>query len=380
MSQNEIILVVKTMFKNKRTRVLTIVLGLSLVLSVFQNCSDVSFSTAQKSTDPGPGTQGTLSATQNFTFGPVTNKIDILVVVDNSGSMEAEQANLGAGFNTFISSLSSLDWQIGVITTDLNDNGRFVGPAQGTSSNFGTQYIMNPNTTNVASVFQNTVQRRTSSGVYLGGSGDERAIYAAQLNIDGRSNPDVAQGFYRDGANLAVVILSDEDERSCGGDANAPGCGSQYKALDELDKPQTFINNFSMVFNGLKTLLVNSIVIKPSDTACYDNQNLQNGPYGTGGKYGNVYAQLTNMTAGVLGSICDNGAGGFDDDLKNISMMISNQVNPQTVTLNHTPKSAPTVTFLSGAVVSHTWTPGTPRITFSNYPANSSIKISYTYE
>jgi hypothetical protein len=51
--------------------------------------------------------------------------VDILFVVDNSGSMADEQENLARNFNTFISELTSgkgNDYRIGIVTTDLDSN------------------------------------------------------------------------------------------------------------------------------------------------------------------------------------------------------------------------------------------------------------------
>ncbi len=60
------------------------------------------------------------------------NVVDVLMVVDNSGSMIEEQAKLASNFQAFIQVFSDIDvdWQIGVITTDMTtetDQGRLHG-------------------------------------------------------------------------------------------------------------------------------------------------------------------------------------------------------------------------------------------------------------
>ena len=60
------------------------------------------------------------------------NVVDVLMVVDNSGSMIEEQAKLATNFQAFIQVFSDIDvdWQIGVITTDMTtetDMGRLHG-------------------------------------------------------------------------------------------------------------------------------------------------------------------------------------------------------------------------------------------------------------
>src|SRR5687767_15154056 len=53
-----------------------------------------------------------------------TPKVDVLWVIDNSGSMEDEQADLVANFPAFMDFFlgSGLDYHIGVTSTDLDRN------------------------------------------------------------------------------------------------------------------------------------------------------------------------------------------------------------------------------------------------------------------
>ena len=69
-----------------------------------------------------------------FTQNEVSGKVDILWVVDNSGSMEDSQENLARNFNSFINRFVDentdqlVDFQMAIITTDLlQEDGKFVG-------------------------------------------------------------------------------------------------------------------------------------------------------------------------------------------------------------------------------------------------------------
>src|SRR5690606_34653408 len=66
-------------------------------------------------------------------------KVDVLIVIDNSGSMEYEQRNMAQRVRNFISILRGLDWQIGVTTTDPRNvtlgDGRLV-PIHGTKNQY----------------------------------------------------------------------------------------------------------------------------------------------------------------------------------------------------------------------------------------------------
>ena len=69
--------------------------------------------------------------TQIDVFHQVTRQaVDLLLVVDNSGSMREEQESLSSNFLDLIDNFAEadVDWQIGVVTTDvLNDGGRLMG-------------------------------------------------------------------------------------------------------------------------------------------------------------------------------------------------------------------------------------------------------------
>ncbi|MCB0370011.1 MAG: hypothetical protein KDD45_11450, partial [Bdellovibrionales bacterium] len=49
----------------------------------------------------------------------LNNKVDILIVIDNSGSMSYEQSEMAKRFSGFVESLNGLDWQLGITTTDV---------------------------------------------------------------------------------------------------------------------------------------------------------------------------------------------------------------------------------------------------------------------
>ena len=152
-------------------------------------------------------------------------QVDILFVVDNSGSMKDEQEALIAGFEGFITQAAVWDVQyhIGVITTDPEDNpGALVGQEP---------YVDNTN----------WIFFKQSANVGTHGSGDERGLHTAWQALqpsklvnygygctgDGQCHPDDKEskcvfgvcggannGFMRDDALLTIIWVSDEDEHS----------------------------------------------------------------------------------------------------------------------------------------------------------------------
>lgn len=130
------------------------------------------------------------------------SKVDILFVVDNSGSMGDEQDTLVAGFDGFIEKASVWDvkYRIGVITTDVKaGQGHLVG--------YPT-YVTN----------ENPAPFKANALVGIKGSGNERGLHTAWLALQptalAASGPNA--GFLRDDALLAIIWISDEDEGTKG--------------------------------------------------------------------------------------------------------------------------------------------------------------------
>ncbi len=131
--------------------------------------------------------------------GEDVDRVDLLWVVDNSCSMYEEQTALAANAAAFLDYLddAGIDYQVGVVTTD--------------SASMGASTIT-PTTPDAAAAFAAAVALGTS------GSGTEQPLLQAYAAVTpplidpGGAN----EGFVRDGAGLAVVILTDEDDQSGG--------------------------------------------------------------------------------------------------------------------------------------------------------------------
>lgn len=146
-----------------------------------------------------------LSQTDSFSQSTRNNKVDLLWVIDNSGSMENEQDLLAANFEYFINNLnaSNTDFQIGVITTDLvNDSGFLQGSPKIISSQSMTD-------AQIVAAFINNVK------VGVTGVSAERGLKTAKVALQyAKISGSVNFGFLRDNAYLAIVFVSDEDDSS----------------------------------------------------------------------------------------------------------------------------------------------------------------------
>ena len=129
-----------------------------------------------------------------FTQGGEEVSADILFVVDNSASMSEEQERLGENFLAFVDVLAGTfaDWQIGVITTDPDENGAL------------RSAILTPDTPDLDASFAEAVAVGTE------GSRDEQGLLTAALAV----NPTLNPGLVRATSALNVVFVSDEDDHA----------------------------------------------------------------------------------------------------------------------------------------------------------------------
>ncbi|MEE2758213.1 MAG: choice-of-anchor D domain-containing protein [Myxococcota bacterium] len=153
-------------------------------------------------------------------------RVDVLFVIDNSGSMGEEQDNLQDNFASFINGARQFanDYQIGVVTTDVDD-------ADNAGKLVGDPRIIRRGP---------DVENQFSGNVAVGtrGSGTEKGLEAAEkalkdplifdTGVACQANADCVEpdrcvegrcggfnrGFLREDAALEIVFVSDEDDSS----------------------------------------------------------------------------------------------------------------------------------------------------------------------
>ncbi len=329
------------------------------VISYFAACAPVQFQGT-----PPPACHGSALECQQVCTGSSCSEkfkdektvgngiVDILFVDDNSGSMSDVQAKMASKFPGFITSLGALDYRIGITTTDIsstfsqtplgltnypraaNGNGAWQDgnllAFPGSEGGF-----ISPASPDPIGYFNQTIQRAETRTCEASGydvnscpSGDTRGIYALNLVLD-RS----ATQILRPQAHLAVIILSDADERALSDpraaahDANGNVTVSDTDFLrlfpqENYDLPDTFVSRFKSQYPD-KTLSVHSIIIRPGDKACAAARTSRTGNPLIRGFEGYAYARLSQLTHGVLGDIC---ADNFTEQLGQIGASISNQV------------------------------------------------------
>lgn len=159
------------------------------------------------STTPTPTPTPVSFVEENFHQGYSNSKVDVLWVIDDSGSMGDEQTELANSFANFISGFVSLDldFHLGVVTTDTT-NSSHSGKLQGSPP------FLDQNTPNLNATFQSRVQVGTT------GSATERGLEASRLALSPplTNAGQVNYGFLRDDAVLSLLYVSDENDFSAG--------------------------------------------------------------------------------------------------------------------------------------------------------------------
>jgi len=154
-------------------------------------------------------------------------KMDIVFIVDNSGSMSQEQANLKTNFPNFVKVINEyktksgaeLDYRVAVATSDaIKEKGAFrtvrgAGATANCSPGPNRGWLERPDG-DVAGFFT------CRSSVGTNGSGRELPLESAYLSVSG-----INAGFVRGDALIAFVIITDEDE----GGVENNGAGSPVR-------------------------------------------------------------------------------------------------------------------------------------------------------
>ncbi|MBX2993579.1 MAG: hypothetical protein KF681_02115 [Bdellovibrionaceae bacterium] len=323
--------------------------------------------------DKGERSFSILADESNFSQSPefeiVPQKIDILWVIDNSGSMATSQSQLANNMNRFISRFQSLkyDFNMAVTTSDAvfgqfwgDDSTRLLRDGIPGETSSGVR-IINKDTPNMSNVFITNVMQG------IDGNGDERAFSSFQSVLTYGPNA----GFRRAGAFLAIIILSDEDDFSATTDAYL---GNNYN-----DSRLIPVANYKTFLDGLVGVGNHSVnTISILDEAC----RVQLADSFAGRIVGRRYNQLADLTGGVKTSLC----GNFGDNLQLISDTIINQKLEVSFKLTREPQVSSIVVRVNGALIpqdaANGWTYNASTLTLTFHgtsvpPAGASISIAY---
>ena len=215
-----------------------------------------------------------LPATQIDAYKQKPGIVDILWLIDNSGSMNDERSQLAGNFQNFLTTVqtSNTDFHIAVIATD-QDLGAALHP-----STDGT-LIIDRNTPNANQEFGEMVTFP---------AGRVRWVQGLQMMKKFLSTPALQQGFLRPNAALAVISLSDGDDQSF----STVGYYARY--LREVKgQGNENIVSFSTISGDVGT----------TPPGCQSQRDAQY--WGSRAEASYRFTEMARRTGGVVGSICD---------------------------------------------------------------------------
>lgn len=259
------------------------------------------------------------SASFNQTSAEINGKIDILWVIDNSGSMQTSQQAVANNFQRFIEKFrdNGFDFQIAVTTSDgykdifnpnLTQSIYKNGSYQDVAGNLlQAPKIIRPDTPDLEKAFIANILRGIS------GAGDERVFQSMKAALTNATNQGL--GFPRQDAFLSVIIVSDEDDFSWDGPSSID---NQYNNPN-LHTPaiyDEFLTTFTNSTAANKKFNVNTIAILDSPTLTGPQCLAQLGSATR--KIGVRYKSLSELSDGILGSLCED----FGTTLSTISNKI----------------------------------------------------------
>jgi hypothetical protein len=211
------------------------------------------------------GSKGS-SANENYTV-TARGVLDLLLVVDNSGSMAEEQQNLSAKLNPLLSAVKESDWQIAVTTTDPADR--------------CVTSLIKKGDSNIDSRFRDAINLGTS------GTGVERPILRAVEGLKCRVG---WTRWLRDNSTVAVLLITDEDNCFA-----MPESG--YYCASSADKNGTYLTDYLSSIRKIGTeARVYGLYWDPSQTQAQCPSAL---------KAADILAGVVTTTKGTWGSICD---------------------------------------------------------------------------
>ena len=205
-------------------------------------------------------------------------KIDLLFVIDNSGSMAQEQANLAANFPGFIDVIeaSGLDYRVAITTTgvdytynqstfpggptlpisiDGGDNGAMLQPG---GCNLPRRWIERGDPA-PATMFA------CAANVGTSGPSDEMPLAAMRAAFDDRVADGTNAGFRRPDALLAVVMLTDENDCSY---EQSVTLGFAESLCDAQQEPVANYTAFLDSFAGERGRWAAAVIAGPGPGAC----------------------------------------------------------------------------------------------------------------
>ena len=301
-----------------------------------------------------------LDADDTF-FQAEAGEVDVLLVVDNSGSMQPYQEKLSTNFENFLEYFTGyVDYRIGVITSTI-ENPEAMGactPEEVAAIPDGGELVGGPwisdEDADGAERFADLVQVGTCGGGY------EMGLETALLALTPPMSEGANAGFLRSEAYLSVIFVTDEEDSSPGTTSEYINAFRNLKGISARD-----------VFNA-------SALVVTDEADCTDEQ------LDVGASQNTRMVDVANQTNGVVGSIC---SGDFATIVTELSLASSRLTD--TFYLSQTPNAGTLIVGVdevevacSDGMWAYEEVEGRPAIVFARDqlpPPGARITASYDY-
>lgn len=203
------------------------------------------------------------------------NKIDILWVVDTSPSMHDDRVRITSQIESMISTMDSksLDYRMAATTMDMGSSSN---PTYSQGRFVGSPSIISNSTPNKVNAFKTMINVPTAD------SNLARGLGSMKSGLSEESLRTTNSGFFRDGALLAVIFVTDERDWSSG------TWEDKVTFLDALKKP---------LENGNRGWLANFIGVIDDSKVCptADGVSIR----------GAGFIEVAEASGGSVNSICE---------------------------------------------------------------------------
>ena len=282
-----------------------------------------------------------------------TNKVDILMVIDNSGSMCEEQDSVRTNISSLVDALidAGVDFQVAVVTTDMEnplESGRFQNVPNNETSPACLLTIDISQCPGAGDVGGQLPPRILSSADYLagdgpgqdalelhlgcnlavgtGGTGFEAGLDAAVTAV-GESAPSENAGFVRPDAHLAVFFVTDEHDCTDRGALDKINGNICEWESDQLVGVEQLVDELAQSKGGDRSKVIASGIIAPDDGIRYDTGNEVRpacfSDEGGEGYAGYRYEEFIGAFGGSADNVC---SIPYDDSLERFAQTIINAV------------------------------------------------------
>ena len=277
--------------------------------------------------------------------------LDLLIVMDNSGSMGNFQQGVAQRLTSLLSALSNVDWKIVVTTTSSYDNFCLRKTASGVRSVTRKDY--EDDREHALDIYRELILAGTD------GNAKESGIQAATAAVNSACEGE-AEDWKREGSDLAVLIVS--DEMHCG---SGPSEGCAGKAWDHkeyfLDHAPRKLSKVG-VYGLLLLKRLTSI-----DPFCPLSGGYEN-------DYPSEYIDLIESTGGIYGEICQED---YSQVLNEISKDVQSRIERK-FQLEKVPVAGSVIVTQDGRQLPYTIKGS--KITLKGEVSSSDVEISYRHD